>query len=178
MDETAFDSRGLYRGPELTVQAQAQAFLVFAQQGAFDEPRWDSQAKRFFRTQVGYTQAKARIDATMAVGTSDAALVVVAGPDAAPAKRWVFGRNKTELDNLVIERAEADGGLPGMSELSRRCGFVFLVVAESEADSLALTLCAVLASLYTGPIIPPDRSQAYGVQTARRILDRMTQPYR
>jgi hypothetical protein len=183
MDERAFNTNGMYLGPHPA--GDAPSFLVFGQAPAFDEHAWDKQSLRFFKSRLGFVHPKAPEAVARPVGASerltgacDGAVVVVACDAMAPGKRWVYSRGKTAGDDALVERAESLGGLPGMSQLARRCNVVLTISAESALDPLALTLAAVLASLYLGPIIPPERAEAFGVQSARIRLEKATILYR
>lgn len=74
-----------------------------------------------------------------------------------------------------------------MSLLAERCKMLWLVMIEGDAgasapdpdaDRVALTIAAILASSLLGPILSPNGDELFGVRTARLKLERRAQPYR
>jgi hypothetical protein len=136
--------------------------------------------ERFFRVKIGLTVDK-RYDLEAGRPPAvDAARVVVASADpSASGTRLCFGRPATEDDRGAAEAAERLQRGSGMAALARRCGAVWLVATEPKGrhfepeageDRVALTMAAVLASVFLGPILPPRGDGLYGVKTARLKL--------
>jgi len=80
-------------------------------------------------------------------------------------------------DHADADLAERAGGASGMAGLARRC----LVILELRAaatgprwdeDPALLKLCAIIASVTLGPVLPPDRSTLLGVRSSMERLER------
>jgi hypothetical protein len=70
-------------------------------------------------------------------------------------------------DLSEAELAEARGRAGGMAALAARCAQVWTVTPQGEpSGSAELQLCALLASVALGPVLPPDGSTLYGVRGA------------
>lgn len=79
----------------------------------------------------------------------------------------VGSRVTSEDDRFAAEAAEARGRAGGMSLLAARCPVVWTVTSEGTASGSAeLQLCALLASVALGPVMPEDESTLYGVRGA------------
>lgn len=71
--------------------------------------------------------------------------------------------------------AEARGHATGMGALAARCETVWDVEPEGDApEAAALNLCALLASVALGPVLPPDASTLFGIRGAMERLDALT----
>ncbi len=80
-------------------------------------------------------------------------------------------RARTSDDLSRAEAAEDAGRAAGMSSLAARCASVWELSADgSEAGTLLL--CAMLASVALGPVMPADTSTLYGVRGAMERADR------
>lgn len=81
-----------------------------------------------------------------------------------------FTLESSEVTPELLERArraETAGKAAGMASLAARCAWVWRVVPETEvADRLLFKLCALLASVALGPVLPPDDSTLFGVRGA------------
>jgi hypothetical protein len=146
-----------------------EGYTVFAQQeGArLDVAGWHRYAQSFFDASVQESELDPDV---VALGD---ARVIVSGRDRQPATRTVAARPRTHDDLRAAENAEKNHGGAGLSLLAKRCPTVILVRFEGEADSAALLLSAIIAGVGLGPILTPDRSQIWGVKTARRELEKM-----
>jgi hypothetical protein len=177
-DEQAFrdllDDDGLLRSEVGSLLELGDAFAVFAQRSdaALDLASLRRQGERFFGVKLGLTA-----DKRYGVRTpeADAARIVVASPDAtASGTRLCYGRRTEERDLIAAEEAERLEGTTGMALLARRCPMVWLVSRESREshdDRVALTIAAVFASTFLGPILVCGRA-IFGVKTARLRLER------
>lgn len=148
---------------------------VFSQQPhpIFDVPRLKQQATRFFAAKLGLTVEK-KYPAAAFAPTEDAARVVLATDDGQTSgTRLVFGRARSDGDLGAAEQADSGGG---MALLAQRCPTVWLVVPESDDDRAALTIAAILASVFLGPIL--SSGELFGVRTARMKLESRSSPYR
>lgn len=73
--------------------------------------------------------------------------------------------------------AELAGRAPGMGALAQRCSIVWEVEAVEPADERAiLNLCALLASVALGPVLPPDGSTLLGVRSSMLRLEKLLAP--
>jgi hypothetical protein len=173
MQEDAFQD-GVYRGR--FPSSYEGYFGIWAQRGRFDEQAWNAHAQKFFQTQVGFSHPRNAPASQLDVDDAqdDAAWVVVASKGVAPGRVWAYLTRKTAADDAKLAEAEQRYGLPGMLALAQRCSHIFWVPATSDVDRTALTLAAMLASLYLGPILPPSARGTFGVQSARRTLASLT----
>ena len=70
--------------------------------------------------------------------------------------------------------AEARGRAAGMSLLADRCPTIWDVEPSAEDNELArLHLCAILASVALGPVLPDDGSTLFGVRGAMERVQRL-----
>ena len=53
---------------------------------------------------------------------------------------------------------------------------IFEVEAFGDADGISLTLSAILASIFLGPIVSVTRTELFGVRTARTKLEQLASP--
>src|SRR5690348_7883764 len=75
----------------------------------------------------------------------------------------VTSRRSDVDDRSAAEAAEARGRAGGMALLAARCPWVWEVSTEDAAPpSAELQLCALLASVALGPVLPADGSSLYG----------------
>lgn len=172
------DERGILREGALPSPPRARAYSVFAQRPDvyLDVPTLARQAERFFATKLGVTVDKGYDDSPP---TTDAARIVVAGPDgSASGTRVCFGRMADGADVAAAEEAERRQGTTGLALLAQRCPTLWLVVTETENDKVALAIAAIFASSMLGPILAPDGNTVFGVRTARLLLEGQPAPYR
>jgi hypothetical protein len=142
-----------------------RCLVVFAQraQPRLEVESWNEHGERFFDTRIGLAEPL----------ESGARLVIApAGHD--PGVRWVEGRTRSDEDLAEAEAAEARAGGGGLALLARRCQSVWLVEKIGEADSLALQLAAVMASVLLGPILDGAVGELFGVKTARAKISQIT----
>jgi hypothetical protein len=186
LDEQGFrnllDEHGVLLPGALSAPARSAALLVFAQRpdATLELGTLRAQAARFFGAKLGLTVDK-RYAARSAGGPdTDAARVVLASDDGLTAgTRLVYGRPADPDDLAAAEAAERAQSTSGMALLAQRCPTAWLVVLEGADDRVALTIAAIFASVFLGPILSPDGSEVYGVRTARQKLEaRGGQPYR
>jgi hypothetical protein len=144
----------------------AEGYVVFSQ-GPVTTPdidAWDAHANRFFDTKLGLAE-KARTT------PSRVELSVIVAPFAGPPGiRSVFGRPREAADLAIADGAEAKAGGGGLAALAHRCPGVWIVGRESERDPIALLLAAVLASVSLGPVLDVEKTEIFGVKTARAKL--------
>jgi hypothetical protein len=172
------DVHGILRPGAMTPPDRAAAYTVFVQRShaALEVAMLKAQASRFFGAKLGITVEKTYTDV---LPEADAARVVLASDEGtASGTRLCFGRRADERDHAAAEAAEQRQGTTGMSLLARRCGTVWLVTRESDDDRVALTIAAVLASAFLGPILAPSGDELFGVRTARMKLEGRLHPYR
>lgn len=174
------DAEGLPTPPpssELISLDPANAFTVFSQRkdARLDIAELRHQAARFFATKVGLTVEK-RYDAGAPL--VDAARIVVASDDGtATGTRLCFGRPAETEDVAEAEAAERRTRGTGMALLAQRCPILWRIAIEAVGDRAALTIAAIFASVYLGPILSPD-GELFGVRTARLKLEAASSPYR
>lgn len=96
-------------------------------------------------------------------------------------------RSRTDADLLDARRAEELSRAAGMAALAERCPTVLEVAVlastgepetttapnEPAHEELLLELCALLAFVALGPILPPDGSALFGVRGARERAERL-----
>jgi hypothetical protein len=175
---TMLDDRGILQPSLMVAPALATSYTVFAQSNLvrLDVPALRHHAAQFFRAQVGLTVEK-RYDEQSP--PSDAARIVLSSEDAtASGTRLVYGRFVTPSDVDAADEAERAIGTYGLALLARRCPTLWSVVPNSANDRTALTLAAVLASTYLGPILSPGGREIIGVRSARLKLEGHHSPYR
>lgn len=84
----------------------------------------------------------------------------------------VTSRAATDQDREDARKAEARGKAAGMSLLAARCPSVWEVVATEPSSAASLwNLCAVLASVALGPVLPEDGSTLFGVRGAMERVE-------
>jgi hypothetical protein len=136
--------------------------LVFAQRAraVLEVDAWNAHGERFFGTRIG-----------LAEPLDNGGRLVIAPNGRDPGLRAIEGRDRTEDDLVRADFAEARAGGGGLAALARRCQTVWLIERVSTTDLLALRLAAVMASVLLGPIVDPERSDIFGVKTARLRLE-------
>lgn len=83
--------------------------------------------------------------------------------------RWT-----TEHDLADARDAEHRGRAAGMSSLAERCPTIWDVEPVGQDSELArLNLCAILAAVALGPVLPDDGSTLYGVRGAMERVERL-----
>ena len=83
----------------------------------------------------------------------------------------IHTRARSPTDLKQAEAAEQAGRAAGMSSLAARCASVW-EVSTGSSEVGTLLLCAMLASVALGPVMPPDASTLYGVRGAMERADR------
>lgn len=166
------DDRGLLREDALEPPDRAAAYAIFAQRAdaRLDVDALTSQAEQFFATKLGMTVEK-RYGAT--APEADACRIVIASADAsASGTRLCYGRAVDPADLAAANEAERRMGTYGLALLAHRCKALWIVVPETEDDRVALTIAAIFASTFLGPIVTPASKEIFGVKGAREKLAR------
>lgn len=140
-------------------------YLVFSQSqdGLIDFAQLQHHASRFFAAELDVLEGNARDEARVSfrskLGLFDDA--------------FTLRTRRVEREDLRAARgAEARGNAQGMGALAERCKFVWEVqVPEGASTRAVYSLCAVLASVALGPILPPDRQTLLGVRSARALAE-------
>jgi hypothetical protein len=147
------------------VDSSCAPLIVFAQRAdlSIDIDAWNAHATRFFATRLGFAEVPP-------TGGPMTARFVVAPDGDTPGIRRVFMRPRDSEDLALAEAADARVGFTGLALLARRCPDVWLVERISTADTIALQLAAILASLFLGPILDTIAGELFGVKTARQKL--------
>lgn len=177
MDEMAFreliDANGFLKEGADTRAWLGSSFLVFSQKASasFALDEWRTQARSFFSSEIGFSVDKKGGRGGRAI---DAAHVVLSCPSGNGARLVVA--SPLEQDHITLADAADTGG--GLSDLARRCKSVLHVEAMGDTDGVALTLAALVASIFLGPILSVDRSELFGVRTARTKLETLASAYR
>jgi len=107
---------------------------------------------------------------------ADAGSAVLELSSATHGYRGVFlltARAATEADRADARVAEERGRAGGMATLAARCKSVWTVEPIGANDDRAcLNLCAILAAVALGPVLPEDRSTLFGVRGAMERLEK------
>jgi hypothetical protein len=163
-----FDADGRYVGALLR---HAHRFLCFAQiptdRSAFDVASWDTCSTRWFKARLGIYIPQ---NASITSARPNTARIVIKLQNETSAARWCTAELATEETLALAERAETLGGLSGLAALAKRCATVFTLEAADEKDPYAITLAATLATLYSGPVVPPNDTCIVGTKTLRSWL--------
>ena len=86
----------------------------------------------------------------------------------------IRSRPRSAFDLADAQQAEAVGRASGMSLLAERCPTIWEVEPVGPDSELArLNLCAILASVALGPVLPDDCSTLYGVRGAMERVARL-----
>ena len=79
----------------------------------------------------------------------------------------IHTRFASEHDRADAREAEQRGRAAGMATLAARCPTIWDVEPVGEDSEIArLNLCAILASVALGPVLPDDGATLYGVRGA------------
>lgn len=169
------DERGLLKPDLLAPPPREKTWTVFSQERdlRLDLARLRTQGERFFAAKVGITVDK-RYEGELPI--VDAARVVLSASDAA-GTRLCFGRHAEPSDLAAVEAAEAASNGYGLAQLAQRCPTLWSIVPSIDHDRVALTLAAIFASMFLGPIVTPT-GETFGVRTARMKLEARGSPYR
>jgi hypothetical protein len=164
------DDYGILRPGALLGPPRSAAFTVFAQRkdSRLEAELWQRHALQFFDTELRFVVPKQYV---FDPPSSDAAEVVIAGPNRREATRLCFARPRTDDDLWAADDVEARTGHNGLGLLARRCSTVWLVSTERPCDQDALQIAAIIASVVLGPILSPGATELFGVRTARSKLD-------
>jgi len=172
------DERGILRSGALTEPDRGCAYAVFSQGSdvRLDIEALKHKAASFFQTKIGLT-----VDKHYGLGAPlrDAARFVIASDaPATSGTRLCYGRAVDLGDRAAAEEAERAMGTYGLALLAQRCTTIWMVTTESDDDRVALTLAAILASAFLGPILSPGGQEILGVRSARLKLEGRASPYR
>ena len=96
------------------------------------------------------------------------------GPHGVRGTFSILVRPRTEDDLARARLAEERGRAAGMAGLAERCSSVWLVEPDAGVEqSATLMLCAIIASVALGPVLPPDDSTLFGVRGAMERVERL-----
>lgn len=143
-------------------------YLVFSQQSltSLDVALLARHAKRFFGAEFALRERPERGE----VGD----VVIASGANGTPgAALHARVRACVEGDYEAAERAEIAGRAGGMAALARRCRYVWEVGEGGAGEAEVLRLCAILASVLLGPVMPPAGDALFGVRGARERAERL-----
>lgn len=152
-------------------------FRVFAQAppGHLDIVALLRQAKRFFEAEVSVLAQQGLVDPTPQGVTGAPPSLTVRLQSA---RRGFSGdyrvtcRDAGAADWDAAREAEARGRATGMGLLAARCPSVWDVEPLTQSsDAALLNLCAVLASVALGPVLPDDEATLYGVRGAMERVE-------
>ena len=144
------------------------AFRVFTQTeaGRLLPVQWVQHATRFYAAELEILESDAeplnalRMRVRITARSGSAATASIA-------------RRKTEAsDQAAAERAERAGRAAGMSLLAARCEWLWELECEPSDSESCFLLCAVLAAVALGPVLPNDESTLFGVRGAVERADR------
>jgi hypothetical protein len=91
----------------------------------------------------------------------------------------LVSRPVENADMIAAREAEARGNVPGMGALAERCARVWELREPTDAPvATVYLLCALLASVALGPVLPPDHSTLMGVRSARERATEAERTYR
>ena len=143
--------------------------LVFAQGLAPDvnSESLGRNAERYFRATIQALPAleNAPVDSTR---------IELQGPHQVQGIFSIRERPRTADDLERAQIAEQRGRAAGMAALAERCASVWLVEPEPGSGQTAtLMLCAIIASVALGPVLPPDDSTLFGVRGAMERVERL-----
>ncbi len=86
----------------------------------------------------------------------------------------VSARRATSEDLLDARAAEQRGRAAGMSLLAERCPTIWEISSLGVDSELArLNLCAILAAVALGPVLPDDGATLYGVRGAMERVEKL-----
>lgn len=153
------------------------AFRVFAQSapGQLDIAALLRQAKRFFEAELSVLSQRGLLDSAPHGVTGEWPSLSVRLESA---RRGFWGeyrvtcREASGPDWDTAREAEVRGRATGMGLLAARCPSVWEIEPlEQSCDAALLNLCAVLASLALGPVLPDDEATLYGVRGAMERVE-------
>ena len=172
------DDRGLLRSGALAEPDRIAGYAVFAQSPLvrLDVESLKHKASQFFQTKLGLTVDK-HYDAELPLRDA-ARFVIASGDPSASGTRLVYGRAVDSADLAAAEQAERTIGTYGLALLAQRCKTIWMIATPSDDDRVALTLAAILASAFLGPILGPGGREILGVRSARLKLEGRASPYR
>ncbi|HEY2407003.1 MAG TPA: hypothetical protein VGI10_13425 [Polyangiaceae bacterium] len=79
----------------------------------------------------------------------------------------VRARHATREDLERARQAEINGRAAGMASLAERCPTIWVIEERApRSDAALFNLCAILASVALGPVLPDDSSTLFGVRGA------------
>jgi hypothetical protein len=142
--------------------------VVFAQarSGRLDLAKICANARNYFRLELDILREEPPRSggADPEVSRTEIAL---RGPSA-HVRFVVLARPATADDLERARRAEAISASGGMSLLAERCDYIWALEVPPEVDEANMhMLCALLASVALGPVLPADGLSLYGVRGAR-----------
>jgi hypothetical protein len=141
-------------------------YRVFTQtgDGRIDLARLVTQARAFFEASIDVLGAEERVVRLRLQSEARG----YAGTFA------VHVRPATQDDYATARSAEARGRAAGMGTLAQRCGYIWDVEPDSDVVLAAtLNLCALLASVALGPVLPPDADTLFGVRGAMERVEQL-----
>lgn len=145
--------------------------LVFTQtvDGRIDPAALVRAASRYFDAELDIT-GLADDPRTLVAPALCRVQLVLRDPRHAGEQAFSISSRERHADDLeAARRAEARGRSSGMSQLAERCRYVWEPRAEMPSacsEAATLKLCAILASVALGPVLPPDESALFGVRGA------------
>lgn len=144
-------------------------YLVFSQPSltSLDVGQLARHARRFFGATF---ELRGRPEGGE-VGELDLALAGAEGAAGASFRARV--RRCVRDDYEAAEGAERAGAAGGMGQLARRCAFVWEIERGEAGEAELLRLCAILASVLLGPVMPPEKDTLFGVRGARERAERL-----
>jgi hypothetical protein len=138
------------------------AYRVFAQtpRAEVDVATIVNNARRYFEAEVEVLDADAPQPSTVRLE--------LRSPRRGYSGRFRLTARAVEPADLELaNQAEQRGRAAGMAALASRCPTVWLIDAEPpESKAATLNLCALLASVALGPVLPDDASTLFGVRGA------------
>jgi len=142
-------------------------YLLFSQQPALEPDVFAlvQQARTFFKAELSCFARHFGGNGTDSWGRLGVRLQF--RDDAQPVSFQLRVRWATAGDQAEAEQAELRGKAAGMATLARRCRVVWELDPAEHSERQLLLLCALLASVWLGPILPPDKSTLFGVRGAR-----------
>jgi hypothetical protein len=149
-------------------------YVVFAQlpEHVIDLAGIVHSARRFFEASVEVVSASGITEAEPRPTT--ATLVLTSAHRGYSGSFRVTAREASGSDLALAHEAEIRGRAAGMATLAERCPTIWVVEAAGEQSApAALNLCALLASVALGPVMPSDASTLFGVRGAMERLEKL-----
>ena len=153
-------------------------FIVFTQSedGLVDEAKLVLHATQFFGTKLEILGHK---PAGRKDQPAETRIAFRSTQDNFDATFTLITRTVQTADLRAARDAEVRGQVPGMGTLAEDCHHVWEVSAGNDVpEKASYLLCAVLASVALGPILPPEHDTLLTVRSARARADGGTQGYR